>query len=727
MRFLMAIHYPTFGGPHNQALRLRAPLAKRGWETIVLLPNEPGNAAGRLRTAGVPVVQMQLQRLRARPDPWLQLRFGLGFYGEVARIRQLIRKSGIDLVVVGGLVNPHAAIAARLEGVPVVWQLLDTRLPIVVRWAMMPLVRRLADVILTTGNRVAAGHSLVLGDRVIPYFPPVDVSLFRPSSARRAEAREELGLRPHDLVIGNVSNLNRQKGHRTFLSAAGRVHRDNPAVRFAILGATSDNHSRYATRLWDVAEKEGLRLGQELIVRDPGSRVADLAAALDIFWLTSEPRSEGIPTVVEEAMALGLPVVTVDVGGIREVVAHGVSGLVAPARRPDVIAEMTLPLLADAAIRKSLGEEARQWATANCDPEVCADTHVRAFGAAIAHHSLSASPLHRTQVGGKSNASEELVELMQLIVCPACRGGLTRSSDVITCRICTRQYAISDGIPILLLEQAASDHDDVDLRPHHKRQQAKFFNCEDAAEFEILRPHGTPDLYRWMLEEKFRRGITGLPPSVRGSIATALVVCGGSGMDAEFLGSTGARVITSDISIGAARRARERACRYGLTIAPIVADVEALPFPDKSVDLVYVHDGLHHLDEPAAGLREMARVAAHAVSVNEPARSAVTALAVHLGLALEREEAGNLVARMRPTEVGAVLISQGFRIVCAERYAMYYRHNPGRVSRLLSTRGLFPVAKAALAIASRAAGSVGNKLTVQAVRRGTPGVDSLVR
>src|SRR5439155_2688337 len=112
--------------------------------------------------------------------------------------------------------------------------------------------------------------------------------------------------------------------------------------------------------------------------------------------------------------------------------------------------------------------------------------------------------------------------------------------------------------------------------------------------------------------------------------------------------------------------------------------------PDNAVDLVYVHDGLHHLQEPAVGLNEMARVAAHAISVNEPARAAVTSVAVRLGLALAREEAGNLVERVKPSVVEAVLISNGLRIVRTERYAMYYRHQPGRLFRLLSSRGLLP-------------------------------------
>jgi SAM-dependent methyltransferase len=248
----------------------------------------------------------------------------------------------------------------------------------------------------------------------------------------------------------------------------------------------------------------------------------------------------------------------------------------------------------------------------------------------------------------------------------------------------------------------------------HARAQAAHFDEEDD-EFETERPRGTTPLYAWLIEEKFRRSIRGIAEVVPG--CTALAVCAGSGMDAELLARAGAQVVSADISLGAARRARERARRHGLDLTPVVADAEDLPFADRSFDLVYVHDGLHHLEHPEAGLAEMARVARRAVSITEPARAALTRAAVRGGLALEREDAGNRVARLDPSEVAAFLRGQGFDVVVSERYGMLYRHHPGAPSRFLSRRRVFPVTVAALRGANAVAGRLGNKLTVQALRR----------
>ena len=203
-------------------------------------------------------------------------------------------------------------------------------------------------------------------------------------------------------------------------------------------------------------------------------------------------------------------------------------------------------------------------------------------------------------------------------------------------------------------------------------------------EWEIERPHGAPRAPR----AGCSRRSSGAPSrgiELRG--ATALVgLCRlGDGRRVPRAGRS--EVIALDVSLGAVRRAVERARRHGFELLAVVGDAARLPFRDASVDVVFVHDGLHHLDDPLAGLAEMARVARSAVCVSEPARAWITALAVRAGLALDREEAGNRVGRLDAEAVEAELRRKGFRILESQRYGMYYRHEPGHLVRLLSHRG----------------------------------------
>jgi SAM-dependent methyltransferase len=307
--------------------------------------------------------------------------------------------------------------------------------------------------------------------------------------------------------------------------------------------------------------------------------------------------------------------------------------------------------------------------------------------------------------GDDEAASPDLTDLRALLACPACRGELEWEPDRVRCSDCGAAYEVREGIAVLRAADSAGDS--------HKEQQESFFDTADA-EFETTRPHGTPWFYRWVLSEKFRRSLAGLDLP-RG--ATALTVCGGSGMDAEFLARAGFRVVASDLSFEAVRRARERGVRHGLPILAVVADAEALPLRDRAVELVYVHDGLHHLETSEPGLREMLRVSRTAVSINEPARARATLLASRVHLAEHYEEAGNFIARLDPDWLATRIGAAGFEIVRSERYAMIYRHVPGRFARLLSRPGLRLATRAAHGAFNTVAGAAGNKLTLQAVRR----------
>lgn len=300
-------------------------------------------------------------------------------------------------------------------------------------------------------------------------------------------------------------------------------------------------------------------------------------------------------------------------------------------------------------------------------------------------------------------------DILRLVVCPSCKGPLTGGEESLACGRCPHAYPILDGIPVMLVDIAGAAS-----AAGQSHRQAAFFDEVEDTEFEIERPHGTPWLYRWYYEEKFRRSVSALRSLLPG--ASVLTVCGGSGMDAEFLARAGCCVIASDVSVGACRRALERARRHGVSLAVVAADAADLPFADRSVDLVYVHDGLHHLERPFSALAEMTRIARRAISITEPARAAATALAVRLGVALEVEEAGNRVVRFTPVELERELRVGGFRVVRSQRYAMYYKHEPGHLIGTLSMPGLRSGIALSIQSFNLLAGAIGNRLTVQAVR-----------
>ena len=376
---LSVVHSPLYGGPHNEVLRLDEAMRRRGWRTVIAVPDEPGTAVPRLRSAGIELEQLPLGRLRA--DPRLLPRFVTSFRPTVREIEAAIERTGASLVSIGGLVNPHAAFAARRRGAAIVWQIVDAGSPIPLRWTAMRLVRRYADAVLFDGEALIAAHggSDSLDMPAFVYFPPVDTKRFVPSSEHRASLREELGIPPGAPLVGTVSHLTPLKALENYLGAAARISRALPETRFVIVGSAPESHAAYGERLRRQAAE--LDLPHPILFAGPRDDVERWYPAMDVDLITS--RSEGTTTTALEAQSCGVPVVSTDVGAVHEVVEDGVTGLLVPPGDADAIAAATLALLEDDARRAEMARAGRAAALERFGIETAADLRARAYEAAL--------------------------------------------------------------------------------------------------------------------------------------------------------------------------------------------------------------------------------------------------------------------------------------------------------------------------------------------------------
>lgn len=387
IRVLSVIYHPIYSGPHNRTSIVANLLHDHGIHSTVVLPSDALEAAERLRREDVDVVTMPLHRLRARPNPRTHAEWLRSMKSESANIARYARDNKIDVIDTNTLPNLQGGIAARMAKVACVWEIVDTFPPPAARRAFMVPVAYLADVVMTTGTKVAAAHPGVskFGDRWINFYPCVDTSRFSPSVDVRQRARDELGIDRGSQVIGNVAAISPMKGHRTFIRAAAELRRTHANTTFVILGSTHADRDSYYRSLWEESESLGLRVGQDLRVVNPHDRVHELAQAFDVFWMTSEPRSEGIPTAIGEAKSLGIPVITTDVGSTSECVSDGLSGYVVLARDHHAIAARTRMLLDNRGRYLDFSRRARAEAIQQYAAERGADLHARAYRLAIQH------------------------------------------------------------------------------------------------------------------------------------------------------------------------------------------------------------------------------------------------------------------------------------------------------------------------------------------------------
>jgi hypothetical protein len=181
-------------------------------------------------------------------------------------------------------------------------------------------------------------------------------------------------------------------------------------------------------------------------------------------------------------------------------------------------------------------------------------------------------------------------------------------------------------------------------------------------------------------------------------------------MDAEFLARQGMQVVGLDLSFEALKRAKERARRCGVAYRLVAGDAENLPFKDGAFELVFVHDGLHHLLNAYQGVREMLRVASKAVVIAEPADAPITRLAVKLGLSGEYEDAGNYVYRLDRKKLAEVFAKEGAKRWTFRQHLIYYQPWTFRIYKLFEHKPLFWLFKIAFYTVNLLVGHWGNSL-----------------
>jgi colanic acid/amylovoran biosynthesis glycosyltransferase len=172
--------------------------------------------------------------------------------------------------------------------------------------------------------------------------------------------------------IFSCGRLNPQKNHGDLLRTLHQLRQSGLDVRLTIAGGDDTAEEIHKTGLVELIKQLSLEGAVELLgsVSEPVVR-AQLEAA-HIFALASI--HEGVPVSVMEAMAMNLPVVVTDVGGMRELVDDGKNGYIVPARQPDLMAERILTLLHDPALAQSFSQAAREKIVKSFHSAISAET-----------------------------------------------------------------------------------------------------------------------------------------------------------------------------------------------------------------------------------------------------------------------------------------------------------------------------------------------------------------
>lgn len=309
-----------------------------------------GPVGERLRAEGVRVRALGMNpRL---PNPVAPLRLARWLRRDRTHLVQTWLYHG-DLV--GGL-------AARLAGVPVIWNLRQTDLDpahtgaatrLTMR-ACAALSRSLPRRIVCCSEASARVHAAVGYDagRMNVIANGVDLARFQPLARAGADVRSELGIASDAALIGLFARHHPQKDHASFFAAVGRIAPKFPDAHFLLCGEGVEGSN---------AEVAALRVGTGvperihlLGIRDDVPR---LAAALDLA-VSSSSFGEGFSNVVVEAMACGVACVATDVGEAALIV--GDTGWIVSPRDSGALAAAMSAALSDRQALRARGSQARQ-------------------------------------------------------------------------------------------------------------------------------------------------------------------------------------------------------------------------------------------------------------------------------------------------------------------------------------------------------------------------------
>ena len=355
------------GGANLRGYRIALRLRERGIETRFLF-NEK-------QTGILPFPDFEyllirhLQPIQAQRQVRGILAFLTFLPWNLVRLIRYIRHRQIDLVHVNGMMNIVPALAAVLSRKRLLWHLNDMSTPRLLVPFLRRLVRRWSWRIAVSAGRIGEsyfGDDPGVQSRMVTLYPPIDTEFVRPEAVS-AEAIAQFR-RQYDLgsgpVVGAMGNLNPAKGYDYFIEAARLIRERQPTALFLIAGTRLDSQTSYADQIEDRIRQCGLCDSFRFVGFQSDPRV--VLACCDVIVLSSV--REGCPTVVLEAMAMMIPVVAADVGGVREEMIDGQSGFVVPPRDPQRLAHGVLDCLAmPDAERRRLVRSARNRVETNFD------------------------------------------------------------------------------------------------------------------------------------------------------------------------------------------------------------------------------------------------------------------------------------------------------------------------------------------------------------------------
>jgi glycosyltransferase involved in cell wall biosynthesis len=192
--------------------------------------------------------------------------------------------------------------------------------------------------------------------KVVNIYEGLDLERFRSLPAKEA-MRESLGIPEDKKVVAAITRVEIGKGLPEFIHMAAAVIRRYPDVVFLLVGGEEADGGTLTRELRDLVNS--LDLQEHMVFTGWRDDIPAIMNCLDIFVHCPTTFTEGLARTCLETMAVGIPAVVSDNGGMPDAVADGVTGYVVPQGDVQAMAESVLRLLEDDLRCREFGRRAR--------------------------------------------------------------------------------------------------------------------------------------------------------------------------------------------------------------------------------------------------------------------------------------------------------------------------------------------------------------------------------
>lgn len=284
------------------------------------------------------------------PQLWQCCRVYLRYFKNLFR---LIRRPDIDLVHVNTGVESFAALAAWLARKPCICHIHETFQNNIWARVLSIVLVKLARKIVFVSQTTREVFLRLAGDgyaKSLVIYNGVDAATFVPGTGV-SRVRDQWGADLKTAVLLQVGSIAAHKGQLIFLKALSLLQQEIPGVRFLGIFAGQMGDSDYSQKFALTISDKSLNT----VVKFLGFRrdMTDILNAADILVVPS--LEDSLPWVVLEAMSLGKPVIASDLGGIREMVGPGQTGLLVPPGNPGQLARALALLINAPETREKMG------------------------------------------------------------------------------------------------------------------------------------------------------------------------------------------------------------------------------------------------------------------------------------------------------------------------------------------------------------------------------------